>query len=248
MKPEERNAQFYSDLFTGKEHDYYKMHKKRIERVLSFLKGGKGEKLLDIGCGDGFISALLAKTISAKPYGIDISHAAVEKARERGVEARVYDIGTGTLPFEKEYFDVVFCGEVIEHIYDTEKLLRSVFHVLKPGGMMIATVPNTGSWYNRGFLLIGWLPTWIESSATIYTGNPFMKDSVGHIRAFTKRSLKELLEVVGFEEITIKGSPFLGNGTFSKNKEKIWDIIDKKKKKKAGLASSLVVKCKKPNK
>ena len=68
---------------------------------------------------------------------------------------------------------------------------------------------------------MGLLPVWIESGSDTYTGNPFMKKSVGHIRAFTKISLERLLEAVGFSDVRIEGAPILGNGSYSPSKERI---------------------------
>ncbi len=248
MKLSTYNDEFYSEIYKDKSTSYYRMHRKKIETALSFLENIKAEKILDIGCGDGLIAEILAKRLSAKPYGLEISKDAVLKAKKRGVEATVFDISEKKLPYNDNSFDVVFCGDIIEHIYDTESLLSNIRKILKPKGLLIATVPNIASWYNRGFLLIGWLPTWVESASKVYTGNPFMKEGVGHIRAYTKKSLNELLKYFGFLDIQIKGSPLLGNGEYSKNQEKIWNVLDGLLSRKASIASELVVCAKKPNK
>lgn len=244
MKSSSYNDDFYSAVFNEKTDNYYKMHRKKIDTVLSMLEGIKGRKLLDIGCGDGLIAELLAKKIGAKPFGLEISKSAVKKAKKRGIDANVFDISEKDLPYKDDYFDVIFAGDVIEHIYNTEDILKEIKRILKPEGVFIATVPNIASWYNRGFLLIGWLPTWVESASKVYTGNPFMKEGVGHIHAYTKKSLRDLLKIMGFKDIEIKGSPLLGNGEYSPTQEKIWNIVDGLLSKRASLASELVVKAK----
>ncbi len=246
MKTGSYNDDFYSGVYKDKSDSYYAMHRKKIETVMSFLDGVKAENILDIGCGDGFIAEMLSKKLSAKPFGLEISASAVKSAKKRGVDACIFDVSERIFPFEKEFFDVVFCGDIIEHIYNTEELLRNILNALKPGGLMIATVPNTASWYNRGFLLMGWLPTWVESASKVYTGNPFMKEGVGHIHAYTKKSLTELLKIMGFTGIMVKGSPLLGNGEYSKNQERLWNAVDTVLSKKASIASELVVRAKKP--
>ena len=248
MKLTSYNDEFYSDVYKEKSDNYYRMHRKKIETALSFLDNKNAERILDIGCGDGFIAELFSKRLSAKPYGLEISRDAVEEARKRGVDAEVFDVSEKGLPYDNDFFDVIFCGDIIEHIYDTESLLENLRTVLKPGGSLIATVPNVASWYNRGFLMIGWLPTWVESASRVYTGNPFMKEGVGHIRAYTKKSLHELLKHFGFIDIKIKGSPLLGNGEYSKNQERIWNALDGFLSRKASIASELVVCARKPNK
>ena len=248
MKLAAYNDEFYSDVYREKSKNYYQMHRKKIETVLSFIENKKAERILDIGCGDGLIAELFAKKLSAKPYGLEISKNAVNEAKGRGIDATVFDISEKTLPYDDNSFGVVFCGDIIEHIYDTESLLENIRAVLMPGGLLIATVPNIASWYNRGFLLIGWLPTWVESASKVYTGNPFMKEGVGHIRAYTKKSLRELLAHFGFADIRIKGSPLLGNGEYSKNQERLWNVLDGFLSRKASIASELVVCARKPNK
>ncbi len=159
--------------------------------------------------------------------------------------AKVINIDTDEFPFEKESFDAVFCGDVLEHIYDTENLLMKINALLKNGGYLIISVPNIASWYNRGFLLLGFMPTWIESSVRTYTGNPFIKEGVGHIHAFTRRSLSELLDINGFAVEKAAGSPVLADGTRKKWKEKIWDGVDSVFARKVTLASTIIIKARK---
>ncbi len=117
--------------------------------------------------------------------------------------------------------------------------------MLKPNGYLIISVPNIASWYNRGFLLLGYMPTWIESSLKTYTGNPIIKEGVGHIHAFTRRSLTELLVLRGFSIEKVSGSPVLADGTRSKWKEILWNGTDSFFAKRASLASTLIVKARK---
>lgn len=149
------------------------------------------------------------------------------------------------LDFPAKSFDYVICGDVIEHVFDTGLLLSDIRKVLKPGGYLIATIPNTASWYNRLFLLFGFLPTWVESSSDVYTGNPFMKEACGHIRAFTKRSLLELLRLKGFKIDIVKGSPVHGDGSYSRGVETVWNNVDGFFSKFASLSSVIVVKARK---
>ena len=239
------NREFYSQIFDKEADRYYKIQKKKIEIVLDFLETREGSRLLDLGCGDGFISAVLAKKMGAKAYGVDISKKAVKKAKEGGVIAKTLNLDKEELPFDKESFDVVFCGDLLEHLYDTEKLLENINRVLKPNGYLVISVPNIASWYNRGFLLLGMMPTWIESSLRTYTGNPVIKEGVGHIHAFTKRSLKELLEIKGFNIEKVKGSPVLADGTRSRWKEFLWNNTDSMFSKRTTLASTLILKARK---
>ncbi|MEE9323353.1 MAG: class I SAM-dependent methyltransferase [Candidatus Aenigmarchaeota archaeon] len=248
MDTGEYNRKFYSNIFNKRADRYYKIQKKKISIVLNLLEKHENGKVLDVGCGDGLISSLIATATGAKVYGVDISSEAVSKARKRGIIAKVMNVDKQGFPFEKESFDAVFCGDLLEHLYDTEKLLENVRQILKPNGYLIISVPNIASWYNRGFLLIGFMPTWIESSLKTYTGNPVIKEGVGHIHAFTKRSLTELLRLKGFSIEKVTGSPILADGSRSKWKESLWNGADSAFAKKDSLASTLIVKASKAEK
>jgi 2-polyprenyl-3-methyl-5-hydroxy-6-metoxy-1,4-benzoquinol methylase len=239
------NEMFYSDIF-GKDSDkYYKIQRRKIAEILSMFSLHPDGRILDIGCGDGFITRMIGRKTGAMMSGIEISSSAAETSRKGGVECKVVNIDREKIPYPEGHFDAVFCGDIIEHVYDTEGLLENVRSVLKKDGYLIATVPNIASWYNRGFLLIGMMPTWIESSSKTFTGNPMIKKGVGHIHAFTKRSLIELLRLKGFRIEKVKGCPVMADGTRSRSKESIWNNVDSFFAKKATLASTIIVKAKK---
>ena len=244
----EYNKKFYSDIFDKEAGRYYRIQKKKIEKILKLLEEHKEGNILDIGCGDGLITSLIAERTGARAYGVDISRKAVIKAKKRGITAKVMNVDRHRFPFKEKTFDFVFCGDLLEHLYDTEKLLSNIKKVLKPNGYVIISVPNIASWYNRGFLLLGYMPTWIESSLKTYTGNPVIKEGVGHIHAFTKRSLGELLELNGFSIENVVGSPVLADGTRSKWKEILWNKVDSFFARRPSLASTLIFKARKPKK
>jgi len=245
MDTGEYNNIFYSDMFGKKSEKYYRVQKRKMKIVLGLFSEHKNGKILDIGCGDGVITSMLKNFTKANAYGIDISKSAVLKAKKRGIVAKVVDIDRDKFPFKKNTFDAIFCGDVIEHVYDTERLLENVNRALKPGGYVVISVPNIASWYNRGFLLLGYMPIWIESSLKTYTGNPLIKDGMGHIHAFTKRSLIELLHLKGFYVESSMGSPVFADGTRTEWKENLWNNVDSFFAKKTTLASTLIIKARK---
>jgi methionine biosynthesis protein MetW len=245
MDTNEYNKKFYSNIF-GREADrYYKIQERKIKIVLSFLENREKSRILDIGCADGFISSVIAKETGAKVYGIDISKTSISKAIKKGIEAKVVNVDKEKFPFKDNSFDAIFCGDVLEHVYDTESVLRGINRILKKEGYVIISVPNIASWYNRGFLFLGFMPTWVESSLRTYTGNPFIKEGVGHIHAFTKRSLNDLLEINGFRVERSKGSPVLADGSRKKWEEKIWNAVDSTFARKTTLASTIIIKARK---
>lgn len=168
----------------------------RIKIVVDLIKNSSNNKILDVGCYDGSISSkfLINNNIV---YGIDASSDAVLIANNKGIKASVANLEEGFL-FEDNFFDIVFMGEVIEHILDTDFFISEIRRVLKPGGEIIITTPNVASIGRRIMLLFGYNP-FFEASFT------FPKyPSVGHIRYFTKKLLIDFLKEKGFETINFK--------------------------------------------
>ena len=126
-------------------------------------RGGPYERLLDIGCGVGNIALYLKEAVGAREvYGVEIAEKQVKAARQKGVEAFAVDVGVERLPFDDGFFDVIFCGEVIEHLIDTDHLLDEVYRTLSPKGLCVLTTPNLAAWYNRLTLLLGFQPFYTQ--------------------------------------------------------------------------------------
>ncbi len=137
----------------------------RIRVLLRLI--GSGKKVLDIGCYDGTIAALI-KEKNNEVYGVDISQNAVELATQKGVKAQITDIDSG-LPFSDDFFDVIFAGEVIEHVLNIDFLFDEIKRTLKSSGFCVITTPNLGSLGRRILLMIGKNPLietrWTAGSA-----------------------------------------------------------------------------------
>ena len=120
-----RNARFVSDLGAG---------------VFELLAPRPGERVLDLGCGDG---ALTEKLVAAgcRVIAIDSSAEQIGAARARGLDARRGR--AETLPFKGE-FDAVFSNAVLHWIPDAAAVIASVYRALKPGGRFVAEFGGAG--------------------------------------------------------------------------------------------------------
>lgn len=156
---------------------------------------GNGKTVLDIGCNEGHLGSFLIPGNTV--YGVDISPKALTLAKKQGLRATYHDIERKPLPYKKNFFDIVIIGDVIEHVFDTDTLLREARRVLKPGGKIIVTTPNVASLGRRVMLLAGVSPYLEFSSELTTNGLP----SVGHIRYYTVNTLLEQLRHTGFTDI-----------------------------------------------
>jgi ubiquinone/menaquinone biosynthesis C-methylase UbiE len=148
-----------------------------------------GDHALDLGCGDGRFTGLLAAA-GAQPVGADVAEAALCRARATHPEIEfVLAPVSGALPLQDSAFDVVWASEVIEHVADTARWLSEVRRVLRPGGRLLLTTPN----HPRLAILIGGLERYAEPLSD-------------HLHLYTQKSLRRLLEAFHFDQIELRAA------------------------------------------
>ncbi|HVN79329.1 MAG TPA: methyltransferase domain-containing protein [Terriglobia bacterium] len=128
-------------IIPGKvEPDLYNEH---LARYLFSLQFAGGRKVLDLGCGTGYGSKLMAGTAS-EVFAADVSAEAIHYARENFSAVHLHYLLTDAtaLSLASNSFDVVLCFEVIEHLAGQEALLEEIRRVLKSDGILIVSTPN----------------------------------------------------------------------------------------------------------
>ncbi|MFA4887701.1 MAG: class I SAM-dependent methyltransferase [Candidatus Nanoarchaeia archaeon] len=191
----------YNETFR---EDYAIVRKDFLERVNLVMRlVGKEKYVLDVGCFNGFISQKIQEK-GNKVIGIEFSKEAVKLTKAKGVECIQHNIEKKKLPFKDKTFDIVFLGEVIEHIFDTDKLLQESCRVLKDEGELVLTTPNVAALNRRIKLLIG-----VNPSLDIGVKNEEGKLNPGHIRYFTKKSLEIILRRNGFIPTVWRGDTII---------------------------------------
>lgn len=180
-------------------------------QLLSQLEG-KAKRVIDLGCGDGHVTCRLKEMLRAdEVYGLDIDREKLFAAKERGIKTHRLDLNQDKLPFQEGYFDLACSLEVVEHLFNPDNMLNEVHRVLSRGGWLLISTPNLASWANRISLLLGYQPYNVEVSTEIVAGVPYARGvfrrPAGHVRAFTFRALKQLLEHHGFQVVTVAGYP-----------------------------------------
>ncbi|MFN2617242.1 MAG: class I SAM-dependent methyltransferase [Thermoleophilaceae bacterium] len=154
------------------------------EQLVRFVRArGPAGRVLDLGCGDGRLTAELdAEQLTAA----DVSEIALARARERLPQARLVQLEPDqALPFEDSEFDFVLCAETLEHVRDVQLLLSELRRVLRPGGELAVTTPAHGRASGLGVLLQGFERSFDPLSP--------------HLRFFSARSLRRLLKELGFD-------------------------------------------------
>ncbi len=172
------------------------------------------QRLLDIGCGTGTIGIYLKEILGAREvYGIEISETRVAAACQKGIRCVQIDLNESSIPFEDNSFDAIFCGEVIEHLVDPDRLLDEISRTLAPKGVCILTTPNLAAWVNRIALFLGWQPFHTAVSFRYEVGRPRFLASEGarldHLRVFTYGALRELLRLHRFRILEVTGSSLM---------------------------------------
>lgn len=126
----------------------------RTKRTLELVEGGK---ILDVGCNAGEITAEIAKQTGGEVIGVDILPREVAKARAAHPHLRFEVRDVLKHPFPDNSFDCITFLEVIEHVDSPSAFLECFHRMLKPGGHLIISTPNAGSFMGplRYFRRIG---------------------------------------------------------------------------------------------
>ena len=164
------------------------------EHILFRKYLGKGKACLDYGCGDAARYPGLIVSLGAGYMGFDVSAVAVKEARLRGLDAKLFR-SDNSIDAPDNSFDVAVCLEVFEHLQDPEFACRDIFRTLKPGGILLLSVPNAAHLAQRlEFLFTGFF----NPGGSVLTARKApWRDP--HIRFFSPSVLRRLVRTCGFE-------------------------------------------------
>lgn len=96
--------------------------------------------ILDIGCGSGRITREIQK-LGYIVRGLDFSREAIAKAKANGIDADLCNFDEGVNQPDNS-FDIVWAGDIVEHVFDPIGLLREISRVLKNGGLLLTSIPS----------------------------------------------------------------------------------------------------------
>jgi ubiquinone/menaquinone biosynthesis C-methylase UbiE len=168
------------------EHRHFQL---KWPKLRKYIPKDEGAFILDFGCGDGeIIKEMIKINPKAKYLGLDVSDTALERASASlpGVEFHKIEDGS-TFPLTDNSVDFIFASEVIEHVYDTEKVFSEIARVLRRGGQILITTPYHG---------------FVKNLFIVFIAFDKHFDPTGpHIRFFSKRSLYRLLKKAGLKPV-----------------------------------------------
>lgn len=150
-------------------HWYFKGKQFIISQFLKkIIQNKRNVRILDIGCGTGNISQMLSQF--GEVYGIDNSPIAIELCQQKGLTNLYLNDKNKKFPFKDNYFDIVCCFDLLEHLDNELEILKEVLRVIKPEGFLFITTP--------AFMFL-----WSEHDLALH-----------HKRRYTKTNLYQLLE------------------------------------------------------
>ena len=144
-------------------------------------------RVLDVGCGTGDITDTIRRQKSASIIGIEPDAERVQRAAARGLDVH---LGVLSPDFIRQHgpFDYIVFADVLEHLPNPSEIVAMARGGLKPGGSVVASIPNVAHWFVRIDLLRGRFD---------YQDCGIMDAT--HLRWFTRRTVREFFERLGFQ-------------------------------------------------
>jgi 2-polyprenyl-3-methyl-5-hydroxy-6-metoxy-1,4-benzoquinol methylase len=181
------HEELWREIPPGLEPEHFRLRSRFLLAAVT-----PGTRVLDLGCGEGWFAAELSRA-GAEVLAVDVAEEPLRRARERnpGLRTQLID-GEGEWEIADASFDLVWAGEVIEHVADTSRWLSELRRVLRSGGRLLLTTPQLG----RAQLL---------SAALSRRAFARRFDPQGdHLRHYDARTLGVLITSFGFEQLSVR--------------------------------------------
>ncbi len=178
--------------------------KKKKNKRLGFLNiiPRDVKKILDVGCGDGYLSSKLRER-GMEVVGIDRDDNVCSKARGRLDKVIIADIEELKLPYPQGYFDCIIYADILDCLIDPLSTLKKHKYYLRDGGYIIASMANIR--YYKVIIRLFFGGTWdyIKEGGILWWH---------HLRFFTLVNMKELFVGAGFQILDVRRYIFASRG------------------------------------
>jgi len=185
----------YETLYSNKESSYFTASRMDI---IELLPNFKSNRILEFGAGTGE-TLLVAKSLGLASEVVGIELVKIENSNQEHPEIDKFIIGnieTLELDVEENYFDVIICADVLEHLVEPWQIVRKLSRYLKTGGFFISSIPNI-----RHYTVI---------RSILIHGNFEYKDGgildKSHLRFFCKNDVIKMFQDGGFYIEKIKNN------------------------------------------
>jgi SAM-dependent methyltransferase len=192
MKALEQQKDYYEKYWTTGHARFSGDNQGYAENFRKWMRGqlreiARDAAILEVGCGDASFTRSLAE-YSSRVTAVDLSASQIKRNARAHPEIKFvqHDVAQ-PFPFADEAFDVIWCSEVLEHLFDPGFALREMQRVLARGGRLLVTVPYHGVIKDVLIALFKW-------DEHFSPANP-------HIRFFTRKTLSQLAASAGFVEV-----------------------------------------------
>lgn len=182
-------SKYYEDYWQILQHERLGDFPYKWPAIKPLIPTAPNLKILDFGCGTGdILHQVMQLNPNSRYFGIDVSSIALKKTRRRFPKAKFYQVEDGDkIPLKSSSIDFILILDVIEHIYNTQRTVKEIYRILKPGGKILVTTPYHG--FIKNLILIS---LFFEK---------YFDPAGAHIRYYSKKSLISQLKDVGFSVI-----------------------------------------------
>lgn len=198
-------------------------------QLAALIKQANAKKLLDLGCGTGFIINIAKKYVQ-EIHGVDVTQAMMDKVDKSGsCNIQLFNHDTGTFPVASETYDMVTGYSFLHHLYDITPTIKNAYKALKKGGIFYADLdPNYYFWESihqlnrnepydsiikREIEMVTYKDEDIEKNfgveKEVFNAAEYGKNIKG---GFKEEELEKLLHDVGFTKVKIFYHWFVGQG------------------------------------
>ncbi len=156
-----------------------------------------GSRVLDLGCGTGELLAYLQKHRGCTGYGVELDDANLLACAQRGVNVIQLNLEDGLSIFEDQSFDVVLQLETLQHLRNTEAMLRETARVGRTG---IVSFPNFAHWPNRLQVALGRMPVTRVLPYEWYNTPNIRVGTFADFEVLARKNRLRILDAFGIQE------------------------------------------------